>query len=169
MKVSNWYKVLFNFLSGTMAEVKLECILFFSLLFAYLVCYHGLPNYCEIQKSYNSFKNIFSTFYTPKNNINPRWNGLILMVFFILKHCYTIHLFYSFFSMKIFGKKSKQLKQVDTTSLSHNLTDKSVISELSPLQTSKFSTTSFFMTSLLWQVHVCMHNNFLWQVFRWQV
>ena len=35
-------EVLFNIFVGTMAEVKLECILFFSLL-AYLVCYRGLP------------------------------------------------------------------------------------------------------------------------------
>ena len=36
------YKCCLIFLLCTMAEVKLECNLFFSLL-AYLVCYHGLP------------------------------------------------------------------------------------------------------------------------------
>ena len=37
------YKCCLIFLLGTMAEVKLECSLFFSLSLAYLVCYHGLP------------------------------------------------------------------------------------------------------------------------------
>ena len=57
------------------------------------------------------------------SDIYPRWHGKIVMVHLILKHCYTIHLirthFYSF-SMKILGKLSKQLKQVDATNSQPN-------------------------------------------------